>query len=775
MPRINTLGDIATGYSGAELGLNGAVVAATTGFDINYACWLTDTEIAFQKNTTVSELWKYNTGSSVLTKIDNNGATGLGAGNGIWVAWLPSGIRTSLGGTVTGALLGGVDELGNYSLNSIYQTARGVRAYDTTGAQLFADDSIQLVGNAPASRKVPCRNGYLMYCTSAGWQLRQVDGTVLSSFHTINPVPHEVMPVATSGGVGVCILESTLDPTTDTNRLVLRARNFTTGYVIRIGDCFFPDAYEISTNVVRIAWTTTSGERADSLMAMDLNIITGANRTATVIGGVLTWQDNAPIPLTTGVSTGTFVGDRHYRVRYVEINSDGVILRRSEPSINLDFTPSDTGAGATITRPALINEGETHWELEAADDLNPDTFWRIQTIPIATTTTTDDVDLTNDSYENHGPVSEEIGTYLLQSSAKFVLADADRLITMGHWDDLTKKCRVAWSPVYADPGVGNDERLPLATGGDNYVDLDNFEGGEITGGAQMSNGIFFVFKWSAVWRFNRTGDITHAYDPICISKVRGAIPDSIVPGIDEAGRPCIYFLDPAVGPCMVGAGGTRDIAGLRNTWRTVVMTQDAITVRSLYYKDKQQVHWWLATGDAVSPNKKIVLHVNYIDSSRENAVKGSWVTADGLISTATAVAVWHEVSVEDDVERLRARPFIGLPSGDDVDATEMLQRCDVNDTDNGVAYFAKISSKPFLVAGLLNNWGSMACALLATATEVGTLLVSCIRDYGSEQTAIITDLDAAKDESFVIKKFDQLSMSEARAIQFQFEDPPETE
>jgi hypothetical protein len=89
----------------------------------------------------------------------------------------------------------------------------------------------------------------------------------------------------------------------------------------------------------------------------------------------------APTAATTG--TGGYRGIRYFRVRYAVL-SGSTVVRRSEPSASVLFTPPGTGLAARVTKPAAISEGETHWELEASED-NAN-FYRLATTIVATTT-----------------------------------------------------------------------------------------------------------------------------------------------------------------------------------------------------------------------------------------------------------------------------------------------------------------------------------------------------------------------------------------------------
>lgn len=91
-------------------------------------------------------------------------------------------------------------------------------------------------------------------------------------------------------------------------------------------------------------------------------------------------------PTAANQGAGNYTGKRYFRVRYATL-SGTTVLRRSEPSTSLAFTPSGTGASARITKPAAIAEGETHWELEASED---DANYYMLARTVVGTTTYDD-------------------------------------------------------------------------------------------------------------------------------------------------------------------------------------------------------------------------------------------------------------------------------------------------------------------------------------------------------------------------------------------------
>lgn len=478
----------------------------------------------------------------------------------------------------------------------------------------------------------------------------------------------------------------------------------------------------------------------------------------------LTAPTLAPVVVDEG--SGTFSGDRLYRVRFIE-KSGTTILRRSEPSPDVTFTPSGTGAGATITRPDVVNEGETHWELEASD--GDGNFWRIATIAIGTTTYNDETQPAT-LYSDLGPLSEPIGDYSLIESVRFIKADQDRLIVASSWENDEHRSRVSWTPVRKSTGAGNDERIPVQT--DNFLDLDWHDGGDITGMSDSLSGSFYVFKYSRIYKLQRTGQAAGAYQAITLSKARGAIPGSIISGTDEFGNGCIYFLDPSIGPSRVTNAGIQYLRNMRGTWLTANTIAAHVSAHGVYYPDKQQVKWWIAVDGGATPSLVMVLQVNEIKQESAAAYDSrgrGWSQANGLLATAWCSCIVPERVVNDQgSDTLNFRPYIGLAT------PHYIQRTDVGFDDNGTPFIAKIVTRPYFLAGLLNRWGAMNAALLAQSINNPDtkLSVKFIRNYGTEDSEeIITDFVPDGDEEAVIRFFDSLHMSDAKAIQIQFSDP----
>lgn len=466
----------------------------------------------------------------------------------------------------------------------------------------------------------------------------------------------------------------------------------------------------------------------------------------------------------TGANTaagGSFSITRYYRVRFTRQTS-GITDLRSEPSPVLTFSPSGSKTGVTVTCPTAPGEAETHWELEASlDNVN---FYRIATTVVATTTVDDTQDGTT-GYAQSFTLSEDIQDYTLLGSARYLTIDADRLIWAGSYEDDNLGSRVGWTPVRQASGVGNDERQELDT--DPTVDLDGYEGGSITGLSNTAAGSFFAFKLTHIYKLVRTGARSAAYDVVVISKDRGALHGSVITGVDQLGRPTIYFLDPNVGPCRYGSNGLEWCGSdIRNTWGLV--NKDATKVVCCGYYDpvNRQVVWNISTSGENTPNLSIVLQTEHVRSSDDGTHKG-WATWDGIRSQGICCCLFPD-NIEANTTRSRVlRPYIGL------EGNGLVQLCDTGTKDNSAtAYTATIVSKPYILSTILDRMGVRVGSIMAKAVAGVTFAVQVIRDFGKEtSTAIsVSTAPSSAGESNVIVPMDNLKMAEAVVCQFKFVD-----
>lgn len=476
----------------------------------------------------------------------------------------------------------------------------------------------------------------------------------------------------------------------------------------------------------------------------------------------LTEVSGAPSGSDTG--SGTYGTVRYFRTRET-VQASGETVLRSEPSQLLTFTPSGSGSGAIIEKPATENANATHWELEASTN-NAD-FYRIATTLIATSAVTDSV-VFGTGYAVSGVLSEDIGDYTVIPSGRYLLADEDRLLIGGSFEDETAASVVRWTPVNAAPGVGNDERIPIDT--DNALDLDGSEGGGLTSLVGPIFGAIFAFKQGRIYKLTRTGQASAAYTATIVSRTRGAVSGSVLEAVDEAGRPALYFLDPKVGPVRFGDGGFPNYQVMLNagqdilgTWDSVNLDAATVACRTVFYAEKQQIHWFLATDGSDTPNLRITLQLDSCKSSARGVNLG-WAKHTGVTSEALS-ATMYPVNIEDNTARsITEKPFISVGN--------QILMLDTGNDDDGADYIPLIISRPYLLTGTINNkFGIRAGSVIGAANEDAVLKITLIRDFGVEESPIV-DISMAPEgeEDPVIRVADSLRISESRVIQVRLTD-----
>ena len=466
------------------------------------------------------------------------------------------------------------------------------------------------------------------------------------------------------------------------------------------------------------------------------------------------------------VAGGAYTGNRFFRVRTLR-KVAGVSTVLSVPSSEVEFVPSGVNDGAVITQPTLPGESETDWIVEASDG---DGLWyQIATLPVATTTYTDMTQPATD-YAVDGTLSPDIGDYAYPPSVKIIKADEDRLLYIADREDPQEGSTVWWTPVSAAPGIGNDERVPLDI--TSFKRLDWQEGGPITDASDPVLGAFYVFKAHAIYKGQRTGNANSAYDFYKLDPSHGAIPGSVISGVDEYGRGAIYFIDTAIGPMRVSSAGVQQLQGLGDTWRRVDSNAAKIVCHGIYYPDKKQVHWWVAVDGSATPTLKIVVQTNQVQSDNNGGTTRGWSLATGTIAKAYCSTVIPELvrDGETSATQLSFRPYIGFTADDVGGAENTVQVGDIGNTDNGDAYFFRVVTKPYILAGLLNRWGGLAAALLAMPNDDPDVVMTIrlIRDFGLETQEIVTDFVPEGAETDVIKYYDNLKLRDARSIQVEF-------
>lgn len=454
--------------------------------------------------------------------------------------------------------------------------------------------------------------------------------------------------------------------------------------------------------------------------------------------------------------SGSYSTTRYFRVRYTE-QVGGVTVRRSEPSDATTFAPNGTSLSARVTKPAAINEGETHWEVE--ESIDGTLFYRIATVAVGTTTYDDSLAAT--AVSTTGTLSEDIGDYSLPWNPKFLSADQDRLLFAGSWEQPALASRIGWTPVFGASGVGNDERYEDDT--DPYLDLDGYDGGELTDFAGPMSGYHFAYKRKRIYKIVRTYARAQAYQAVPLTDTFGAIPGSVVKGLDEAGRPCQYFLDYDLGPARNGANGVeRCGADIHPTWLTV-NRDAALVAHGLFYPDSMTVAWDVATGSDETPSLRIKLAIENAGVGPKGTRRG-WGTDTGPYMATLCSALFAD-NIEDNTTRsVTLKPVYGTAI-----AGAKILMGETGTTDNDLPYQARVRTKPYMPAGLLGGFAVRKVAVLAEASEAD-LAITLTRDHGTETRQTSVSLRPQGSETSVFVDTEGANLAELRAVQVEYGD-----
>jgi hypothetical protein len=448
---------------------------------------------------------------------------------------------------------------------------------------------------------------------------------------------------------------------------------------------------------------------------------------------------------------GTFAGTRYYRVRYIEMSGSDVI-RRSEASPVLTFAPSGANVGVTVTKPAAISEGETHWELEASlDNL---TFFVIATTAVGTTTYAD----TASSYSS-GSTPNTAGLHIAPGSAKYVVADENRLILGGSWETDDYKSRIAWTPVIGSLDVGDSERVVATTSIRSYLDLDRGDGGGLTGLSEPLSGSVYAFKASQVYKLVRTGVAETPYLPVTVSKRIGALRhQTIVMAEDESGQPALYFLS-RQGPYRIGTGGLRFLGrDISTTWSEVNLDATSVVGHGVYHADLKQIWWWVSTGSANDPDLKIVFHTELGRASVEG-IRGGWVEHDGPSASARCSVMFaNTVGASNSVD---LKPYIGQHGGD-----ARIWKCDSGLGDNGTNYAAYVLTRAYQPAGVDVRCGLVNGTVIAAVAGGVTIHAKVYVDFDGVYSTGNASIAPVSTELRCFRRLEDLRAGNARSVHF---------
>lgn len=466
---------------------------------------------------------------------------------------------------------------------------------------------------------------------------------------------------------------------------------------------------------------------------------------------------------------------RYYRVRFLQV--DGTrIVRWSEPTPSVSFTPSGSGGLVRVTRPTAPGEGETHWHVEASAT-ETGTYYIITnagaTTPIAIATTTDDDPFTGtpSSVYPTRTASEPADQYELFPSVKTLITDGNRLIGAGAWESSGavsggKGSRVWFTPVLGTTDKGDDERVPNTTTQKNWIDLNENDGGPVIGLGGPLNGIVYAFKYRQIHRLRPTGDPLVPYLARKIRDDVGCVAvKTITLGEDERGDAALYFLSHR-GPYRITIDGAVQYLGRDNevTWRSVNLGATTLVSHAVFYPDLHQWWVWIATSAANVPDVKMMFDVQRGFPDEHGQIRGGWAKHTGNSAAAACSCLFANTlgaSMSKDL-----KPHIGRASG------TLIWKCDTSDLDDGGTDFqAYVKSRPILASSELGRKIGMQEPLLLAKVLTGvTVTLTTDRDFGAETRTHTALLTAAGTETRVLKKFEGGEVGEADVIQVQVGD-----
>jgi hypothetical protein len=450
---------------------------------------------------------------------------------------------------------------------------------------------------------------------------------------------------------------------------------------------------------------------------------------------------------------------RSYKVAFTEQRSS-VTVRRSELSAVLTRTIA-AKAGSTITKPASLSEGETHWELYAADTATG-TFYLMATTVVGTTTYDDTAaSITTTTAETTA------GTNTPFPSVKYLGTTGARLYGLGVWessagDSITPKDgRFYFGPVLDSTDVHADEIIFNTVDLQGRIDLARNAGAVDRGVTRKPvNNVIYAFQSAGVYGLIPTESDVTPYRRIVLTTEVGAVNNqSIVIADTTTGASCVYFLDPVKGPYTVGGPNGLKWCGkdVKDLWDTVNKDATTLVAWGLWYADRHQVWFAVATGSNNDPDTILVLDVTEQTLDEDGDLRGGWSVYTGNLAAARCgVAFSNTVATT----RSRARvPYVGLNSG-----TTLLRYDEAVTSDNGTAFQAYVTSGALAQAD--RDITLQEPYLRASAQSGVSIQQAFVRNFSDETSRTSTvDLTPVGSQTAVLRKFEGASLVDGDAVQ----------
>lgn len=481
-------------------------------------------------------------------------------------------------------------------------------------------------------------------------------------------------------------------------------------------------------------------------------------------------------PTVTNTGSGTYAAVARYYKQQWRVKSGSTIQRQGALSAaSTVFTPSGSGTAAHVTKAAATSapaEGETHWALYGSID-NTNYFYLAETV-VGTTTYDDSADPNTYNTAAAAPLSGDITQW---PSVKFLCATENRLLGFGAWATTAgdgmppKPGRVWFSPPLDTSDADDDERVQNSSAFKGYIDVGRNVGAEDRGIVGPVNGQILVGQSRGLTILTETGDGTKPLARTTLTKSLGMLTHwSSFVGEDEAGDPCMYFLDPALGPYRYGKRGLEWLGyDVQDIWATIDLSASGfIPAHGVYHQATRQCWWWLtSTNGSGFPDTLIIFHVREGVPTEREGVRYGWATFTGTNITQAACSVMFANTFGATMSRDLVPYFGTISTGKLVKADDSTATADYL----GTGIQAYVTSKAWDIAPPHHDKTLQFAYLQAAAASGVTITQTILKNFNDESRAATTSLTAtAAGESRVLRRFEGAALAEAFTFQVRLGD-----
>jgi hypothetical protein len=488
-------------------------------------------------------------------------------------------------------------------------------------------------------------------------------------------------------------------------------------------------AYATGNGKLFIAYKSTAGNR--------LHIYDPARQgNQLVLAGI----GSGPTVNVANIGTGTYPAVLRYYRGQSRAYVNGVSSAVSGLGPALAMTPTGTGAAVQVgVFPAT--EKETQWRVFAsADDV---LYYQLNDwTDFATSVTWNDSRLVS-TYASL-PVAPLEGSRYPLPSAKYLLWDGVRLLLFGTYGDTANNAlpavpgRVYFTQALdATVDGGEDEAIVMTQEIKSYIDCNRSGGAEDRAIVGPVDGAILVLQSRGVYLLKPTGAVNQPYQRIVLSKEIGAVSHwSSFVGEDEAGAPCIYWLDPHRGPYRYGRAGLQWIGyDVQDLWATYDPPLDTVMVaHGLYDQRTRRCYWWLTRGPANYPDTCLCFHVKEGRGTQSEGVRYGWTQFSGKAASSFCSVIFAEQFGNPMGRRLK--PYLGY-----VDLIVQFDAEDTNldhaDTGQDALYVAVVRSKAWNMH-VAPQIVQLDKAWVRAHTTNAILAQRLLRNYGDQEEIFST-------------------------------------